>query len=77
MLVLEHNMKFVQNDVGADALFPVLRHPVQDGIRHHQQAQCFELFAQSQDVIDHYAVVCIHVGSMGEHIQIAGGPPRR
>ena len=66
-------MKFVDKNVSTDSTLPVFRHTVQHGVGDYQQAQCLQLLPQAQNVIDHHAVVCVHIGGMGKGIQRARG----
>ena len=71
--IVIHHMELIEINMGAPAVLPILRHAVEDGVRDNEQAHRFKLFAQIENVIDHDAVVGVHIGWIGKGVQAALG----
>lgn len=73
VLVLEHDVELVDEDVGAPARAPVLGHAVEHRVGDDEQPHRLELSPQVHDVVDDHAVLRVHVRRVGERVERAGG----
>ena len=73
ILVLKDHMELVNENVGALALSPIQRYPVQNGIGNDQQAGGFQLRPQVVNIKYQDTLVQVNRSDVAEHIQGAGG----
>ena len=69
LFVFKHDMKFVDEDVGALALLPVESDTVEDGVGDHQQSRRLQLLAKAVNIEYDDALVEIDGAFVAENIQ--------
>ena len=73
ILVLEHEINFVDENIGVPLALAVARDAVENTVQHDQHTRALEVLSQLVNVIAHHMIVGVDVGLMGKGVHVADG----